>query len=176
MIKRWSKEKLLLESFICDELKGRLEWRQVVHRHAHDQPARFSLTLDKEEIFATNTIKVEMLRYENHQLSEEEQKQFLEYIQIKNGFNKKLEYYHNDVSFLYAEEKGFYGLTSFEVLRDYPNLSIDEALNSPFELVRAYAMFDRRLGKRRLEKLDLIDEHPLVIKFYHIRMNHNEKE
>lgn len=170
MINRWTKEKLLLESFICEDLKGRLEWRQVVHRKSHDQPPRYSLTLDKTEIFATNTIKVEMLRFEHYKLSDDEQDAFQKYIQEKPYYSEKMAFFDDDISFLYAEDKGFYGVSSFEVIRNYPLLSIEEALNSPFELVRAYAMFDRRLGQRRLDKLDMKDEHALVKEFYEIRM------
>ncbi|WP_414044925.1 hypothetical protein ACMGE5_00415 [Macrococcus equi] len=176
MIKRWSKEKLLLESFICEHLQGRLQWHQAVHRYSHDQPARLSLTLDKEEIFATNTIKVEILRYEHLKLSKDAKSIFETKMQQRKGFEQLMEHYYQDISFLYAESKGFYGFTAFEVIREYPNLSIEEALNSPFELVRAYAMFDRRLGRRRLQNLDLKDEHPLVKKFYKIRISHNKKD
>jgi hypothetical protein len=35
--------------------------------------------------------------------------------------------------------------------------------------VQALAMFDRRVGKRRLAKMSVENEHPLVRKFYELR-------
>jgi hypothetical protein len=47
--------------------------------------------------------------------------------------------------------------------------SIDELLASPDPLVRALAMLDRRLGKRRLAKLDVTSEHLLVAELHRLR-------
>lgn len=175
MIKRWSKERRLLESFFCESLKDRLQWHQAVHRHSHDQPPRYSLTLDKQEIFATNTIKVEMTRGQYDRLSESEQQNFITSLKETRDFDTLMAHYR-DISFLYAESKGFYGIFSFFSISDYPNLSIEEAIHSPFELVRAYAMLDRRLGKRRLEKMDISKENEIVKQFYKIRMSSEYKQ
>ena len=47
--------------------------------------------------------------------------------------------------------------------------SIEQLLASPDSLVRALAMLDRRLGKRRLASFDLKSEHSLVVGFHHLR-------
>lgn len=54
---------------------------------------------------------------------------------------------------------------------EYSSLSIDEALSSENIIIRAFAMFDRRLGKRRLRNLSFKSEntHPLILEFYKIR-------
>jgi len=54
---------------------------------------------------------------------------------------------------------------------EYSSLSIDEALQSEHIIIRAYAMLDRRLGKRRLIKFNfnLQDTHPLILAFFKIR-------
>jgi hypothetical protein len=54
-------------------------------------------------------------------------------------------------------------------VRVYPELSINEILNSEDSVVRAIGMLDRRLGKRRLAKLDVSDEPPLVKILYLVR-------
>jgi hypothetical protein len=47
-----------------------------------------------------------------------------------------------------------YGRSHLEMfLLPYLNLSIDEALTSPHEFDRALAMFDNRIGKRRLKDI-----------------------
>lgn len=47
--------------------------------------------------------------------------------------------------------------------------SIDQLLESPDPLVRALAMLDRRLGKRRLARIDCSSEHPLVATMHRTR-------
>ena len=55
-------------------------------------------------------------------------------------------------------------------LEAYLSMSIDEALASPAPLLRALAMADRRLGKRRLKSLSLPStEHPTVRHMLHAR-------
>ncbi|PAD88682.1 hypothetical protein CHH55_06720 [Niallia circulans] len=63
----------------------------------------------------------------------------------------------------------------YQSFLDYCALSIDHALHSENEFIRAFAMFDRRIGKRRLSKIDRKTlNHPLISKFYQIRC-HVEK-
>lgn len=59
----------------------------------------------------------------------------------------------------------------YEPFMEYSLLSIDEALTSDNILIQAFAMFDRRLGKRRVRNLSFKSEntHPLILKFYKIR-------
>lgn len=61
-------------------------------------------------------------------------------------------------------------------LLPYLSLSIEEALVSSQEIIRALAMFDKRLGKRRLKVLaDQMENEALLVKhFYEIRC-HAEK-
>ncbi len=55
-------------------------------------------------------------------------------------------------------------------LKAYLRISIDDALKTDTPLVRALAVIDRRLGKRRLRSLDVgSDEHPLVRELYRLR-------
>ena len=55
-------------------------------------------------------------------------------------------------------------------LEHYVTLSIGEAIVSPTMLIRALAMLDRRLGKRRLQEWTFEPhEHPLVRQLYVLR-------
>ena len=54
-------------------------------------------------------------------------------------------------------------------MRLYLGMSIDDILCSENVLVRGIGMFDRRLGKRRLQSLKMEGEHPLVRLFRHVR-------
>lgn len=60
------------------------------------------------------------------------------------------------------ERRGLYPCESFlSALETYTSLSIDDALHSSDILIRAWSMFDRRLGKRRLRALPFrrLDRH-----------------
>jgi len=57
-----------------------------------------------------------------------------------------------------------------DALESYLGLSIESALSSPNHLIRALAMFDRRVGKRRLQQLDINETtHPFVKQLYDLR-------
>ena len=55
-------------------------------------------------------------------------------------------------------------------LEKFIQIDINDALSSPNPLIRAFAMFDRRVGKNRLKTIKLRDDElPIVKNFYHIR-------
>lgn len=63
-------------------------------------------------------------------------------------------------------ETGFF-LKSF---RDFPNLSLDAALASGNHFIRALAMIDRRLGRRRFDEIKIRPDDPTIVKlFYALR-------
>ena len=53
---------------------------------------------------------------------------------------------------------------------DYPNLSIEEILNSEDIFIRALGMLDRRVGKRKLKSMKIEKEHLLIQKLYQFRI------
>lgn len=57
----------------------------------------------------------------------------------------------------------------YEVIRDYPQLSIEEALQSPNYLVQGFAVVDRRVGKKRLLRMNSEQLHPFVKMMYELR-------
>ncbi len=60
-------------------------------------------------------------------------------------------------------ERGvFAGYDLSQAMRLFITLSIDDALASDNPLIRALAVLDRRVGKRRLTRLVAADEQPLV--------------
>jgi hypothetical protein len=58
-----------------------------------------------------------------------------------------------------------------DAMRTYLALPVDEALTSVNPFIRALAIIDRRVGRRRLEALEIREEdHSLVREFYRLRM------
>jgi hypothetical protein len=173
---QWSKTKSTLERFLSDKLKGRIKIYATVYRKFHDGPSRVWITFDKKEILSasdtTFAVKHEKL-----------------YQQMKEGKNLKAIPYNADwdVMFNSEERKDLTKasedaeeflinqniLESYHLyapLMEYGSMSIDEAMNSKNIIIKAYSMLDRRLGKRRLEKLEFTNEtHPLILDFYKIR-------
>ncbi len=52
----------------------------------------------------------------------------------------------------------------------YINLSIDDALMSDNPIINAFAMLDKRLGKRRLKTIDSTSLHPLAARTLELRL------
>jgi len=68
------------------------------------------------------------------------------------------------------EQKELYSQIQFEeAIEEYLNLSIDDALASENPLIRGLSMLDRRLGKRRLNKMEIDQEHSFVQLLYRLR-------
>jgi hypothetical protein len=69
-------------------------------------------------------------------------------------------------------KQGIFSRYEFQnAVESYLNLSIDAALTSDDPIIKAVAMLDRRLGQRRLAKMQLDGtEHALVKLFYDLRL------
>jgi hypothetical protein len=69
------------------------------------------------------------------------------------------------------ELRGVYSRDDFyTALETYLSLSIEEALQSSNALISAWAMFDRRLGKRRLRSIGFKQtDPPFVERWYQLR-------
>jgi len=67
------------------------------------------------------------------------------------------------------EEGVFAGYDLPEAMRWFLTLSIDDALASEHPLVRALAVLDRRVGQRRLARIDAMTEQPLVRRLLSLR-------
>ncbi len=61
-------------------------------------------------------------------------------------------------------------------MRVYLTLSIDQALASENPLIRGLAVLDRRAGKRRLARLHLASEAPLVAELLSFRLKADDRD
>lgn len=75
-----------------------------------------------------------------------------------------------------VQDKGIYADYTIYDFFNYKQLSIEEALSHPHELIRAYAMFDARTGRQKLKAFEEKDEHPLVKQFLSIRISSTIKK
>ncbi len=145
----WSKLKKVVQGLLADSLQRRMEYHLTRYGPGVSYfMARGWITLDGQEIYNFSTIK-QIRQYHD---------------ETGNWWPEKenLEKLHNDSIFSRDDY--------VDSLEEYVLLDINDALSSSNPLVRAFAMFDRRVGKRRLKTIKLSDDElPIVKNFYHIR-------
>lgn len=173
---QWSKLKNKVESFLCDKLKGRIELHAAVYRKYHDGPRRVWFTFEKKEILSaadvTYAVKHEKLY---QQIKEEKKLKGIPYnrdwkVMFNSQERQELVKASDDVEEILIKESIFSSYHLYESFKMYSSLSIDEAVKSENSIIRAFSMFDRRLGKRRLKELTFPQNtHPLIINCYKIR-------
>ena len=137
----WSKTKKVMESLLADSVKKRVQYHVTRYGPGVSQiMTRAWVTWDGDEIANMSTI--EGLQ------------------QVKEKPEGE------DLATLPGMLSRYAFLSAAEV---YLDSSIEQSLASDDPIVRAFAMLDRRVGKRRLAKLDVENKHPLVRKFYALR-------
>lgn len=173
---QWSKTKSTLERFLCEKLRGRIELHATVYRKFHDSPSRVWITLDGQEILSASDVTYTV-----------QHGKLYEQLKVQNQL-KPMPYHDDWKAMFHSPERQalvqasdvaenrlidqgiFKSYHLYAPLMQYSSLSIEDALNADNIIVRAYSMLDRRLGKRRLNKLRFPeDTHPLIINFYKIR-------
>ena len=145
---QWSKLKLRVKSFISTELKDRIDFHLTSYRESHDGADKVWITIDGQRVFSCKHYPREWAEVEAYYggMRADQVKDFLKAREIHGP--------------------GDFG----NAIRAYLDLPIGEALKSSDPLVKAFALVDRRVGKRTLEKLEISDaEHTLVKAFYELR-------
>ena len=162
----WSKLKKTVEVLMAEAVKEHLH----IHLTRYGSGDTYSMTRawitwDGEEINTFSTIQWLNLR---RSLA----------FQISGTSDPDLPYVHLHVPYEYFEQastllsqQGVYPCERFlAALETYTSLPIDHALNSSDCLVRAWSMFDRRLGKRRLRTMRFEpSDFPPVQSWYQLR-------
>lgn len=176
IVLQWSKTKATLESFLCDKLKGRVKIYATVYRKFHDGPSRVWVTFDKKEIVSGSDVSYNVKHEELYQqMKNERHLKGISYsLDWDEMFHSKerqeLVKASDDVEEIMINQNIFNSYHLYRAFMKYSSLPIEEALNSENVIIRAYAILDRRLGKRRLKQLNFNEEtHPLIEKFYKIR-------
>jgi hypothetical protein len=127
----------------------------------HDHDGRAWITLDGEEIL--NMVHIWKWLYEVKKRAalkagETDLWKWQNYEEYKEEAEKELE---ND-SYFTQTHLG-------SAMHDYQSLSAEEILTSENPIIRAIGMLDRRIGVRRLKKIHVKSEHPLVVATYVFR-------
>jgi hypothetical protein len=146
---QWSKLKSRVKDFICPELKDRIDFHLTSDRGSHDGADKVWITVDGQRVFSCKHYPYEWAEAEAYQGG-------LRGEQVREQLRQKEVHRPKDFG---------------DAMRAYLDMPIREALESKDPLVRAFAIVDRRLGKRRIAKLELLDsEHSLVKAFHKLRL------
>lgn len=157
---RWSKLKQLVEDRMADSLQHRVE---VHSTRYYSGEGRGWITVDKREVANFSTLGFSMQTY--HLATVGSGLSFWDLLDRNQYYSER----HKAEKTLLMQGMYWQG-GYYRALWNSLSLSIDDALRSDEMLIRAFAMLDSRLGKRRLRALHLgDDEHPLVRQFYDLR-------
>lgn len=145
---QWSKLKTKIKEFICPELQDRVDFFVTSYRKSHDGADRVWITVDGEKFFECKHYIYERAEAEAYH----------------SGFQP------NQIESVLASKEihspGNFG----ESMREYLDMPINESLNSDNPLIKAFAIIDRRTGKRTLAEVKITDsDRFLVKKFYKLR-------
>jgi hypothetical protein len=145
---QWSKLKSRVKALICPELRDRIDFHLTSYRESHDGADKVWITVDGRRVFSCKHYPREWAEAEAYYggLRGEQIKESLKAREIHGP--------------------GDFG----NAMRAYLDTPVGEALKSSDPLVKAFALVDRRVGKRALERLGISDaEHTLVKAFYDLR-------
>ncbi len=147
---QWSKLKAKVKSFIGSELADRIDFHLTSYRKSHDGADKVWILVDRQKIFDIkhyDYVFAEQDLYWNSNINGQHVKEILINSEIYNPQN--------------------FG----NAMHEFLNLPIKDALQSVNPLIKAFAIIDKRIGKRTLANLKISDsDHNLVRLFYNLRI------
>lgn len=171
MAKSWSGlRKTLEEEYLCDALKGRVQYFCTHYHGAPDNYGRFCVRVDGKEYVMANPYnegKVDRVAYrikEERSIPPREWDSHAGYLHDEE--NRAAE----DEAARIMANKGVYETwVIFDAISAYLSAPIGESLSSPDPVVRMLAVMDRRVGKRTLKKLaETVHQQPEWVRFFYL--------
>lgn len=165
----WSiKRKKLEQDFICEKLKGRIQYFYTHYHGAPDQYGRFAVRVDGKEVLLANPYnEIHYHMYANDIKINEDipARVWTKKGTIHDAENTKAETSGRKL----AIEAGYIDSYDFMPAIDvYLNQSVEKSLWSDDYLVRMFALLDRRIGKRTLLKVrDTYFEQPEWLRYFY---------
>jgi hypothetical protein len=183
----WSKTKQQLENFLCDSLRGCVEYQATSYRYAPDKAGHCCITVNKVQVFAMNDKKTKIAWYQTEQEIKNDPsiklpitQEDLDQLRYELGpsipddrlpiiiKNRKISEHARE---LIAAQTMLCKSDFYETCNRFLQLPIEKSLQSKDILLNIFAIVDRRVGKKRL--LDMRDQialkHPIVQFFYQLR-------
>lgn len=164
MAKNWKHTKKLLEDLLCDNLKGRITYQLHCYRPDDDWIGSFEILLDKKPLFRAGSNLVKNPNYSIHISEVEIRRIMMKYLKADSS-NRSTEVNSTSIrtaaGFICSyirncqrQEQGRIFLEDAMVmLGEYLSSNIETSLKSDSPFINALAVLDRRVGKRRLQKM-----------------------
>ncbi len=167
---KWSQLKHRAEALLAPHLRGRVAYYTTRYRKDHDREGRGWITVDGTQVYDMSTLRAWA---DQHATTKQA-------LGLHERWKWELWPYHGDTGYWdYWHHKaesdrlarGVLARWDFnQTLFEYLSLSLEDALVSSNIVIRALAMLDRRLGRRRFDQLHVAsDAHPLIRGFYELR-------
>lgn len=153
---RWSKLKQRVEECFADAVKGRVEVWNTRYRHAYEQDGEAWISVDGRRLHSISTqgfLKDEWIAkgspdYRKGESSTRDRQEVVDDLHASGSME------------LWVANSALF---------DYLSMSLEDALASDIALIRAIAILDRRLGKRRLATLDTSQAPAFIQELYRFR-------
>jgi hypothetical protein len=146
---QWSKLKSRVKDFIRPELRERIDFHLTSYRESHDEADKVWFTVDGRRVFCC--------KHYPHRRAEE-------YAYYHSGLRGE------SLKSALREAEIFHPKDFGDAMRAYLDMPVGDALTSTDPFIKAFAMVDRRVGRRTFAKLRLSEpEHELVKAFYEAR-------
>ncbi len=143
---QWSQLRKRIKDLLADSVRERVQIGSTAHGKSSE--GRGWISIDGHEILLMTWTNAESWRYPRDQEGRDRLAEAVKQAHATNMFSRRE--WH-------------------EALFSYLSMSIDDILKSDNLLIRAIGMLDARLGKRRLRKMDVSQEHKLVQRLYSLR-------
>ncbi len=176
MADSWSGLRQKLENeFLCEKLRGRIQYFCTHYHNAPDDYGRIAIRLDEKECILGNPYSYHVKGYAKLELKMKREnkiprRKWTSYGAIHDAENKEVE----DAVKKIAMSDGNFEISDItDAIRIYTQSSIDVSLEHENPMVRLFAVLDYRVGKRRLHKIaNTMDEQPQWLKvFYVLRLD-----
>lgn len=156
-MRRWSKIRYKLENeYLAYSLRGHIQYFATSYSKCPDHEGRAAILLDGEEIISGSYMEQWS---KAHLLPKDET--------LETRLKFEFPFIDNTaITYGQFDQRCFY-----QAFHEFDNQSIEQSLVSSNMLIRIFAILDKRIGKRRLEKIneDIADEPEIFQLFYDIR-------
>lgn len=172
MMSSWSGIRKRLErEFLCEKLRGRVQYFMTRYHGAPDEYGRFAVRLDGKEIVFANPYNERYASRAANKIKSElgESRPWAELYDDDRPRYDEI-FRRADAYCIAHNAMEIYHVT--DAIREYLNAPIQAALTSENPAVRMFAVLDRRVGKRTLAKLSgSVGEQPEWLRpFYEVRL------
>ncbi|MGL4523169.1 MAG: SF0329 family protein [Bacilli bacterium] len=165
---QWSKLKQHFMQYVIPELRDCIDIHVTRYRRTHDERHEIWITVDGIKICGGG--------YDSYRMTDfcvvlDKSVSDIEHSIMRGDHDDFFALNIENIDVRTIMNNGIHDTSHFTIImKDYSNVAFVDILHSNHPIYFAFGLVDRRLGKRRFERLYLADHpHPLVQEFYKLR-------